>query len=212
VRICLSECALDAIYYPKFLQLATSLWSHFPGQKAVDGGRRGGEMAPPRRVCVTGGGGFIASWLVKLLLSRGYAVHATLRYPCTDSDQPWLFLTRSPFQSMSMTICALLSFVILAVTDPRAPLGEKQQFVSGTKAIHELCEKAKCLVGHWYTVFLLVAECSFRWSQERPSQAAGQGIGQSSPVQGWRARLRDANTCVRGMRGGLPPRHSGARR
>jgi hypothetical protein len=40
-------------------------------------------MAPPRRVCVTGGGGFIASWLVKLLLSRGYAVHATLRDPST---------------------------------------------------------------------------------------------------------------------------------
>jgi nucleoside-diphosphate-sugar epimerase len=38
-------------------------------------------MAPPPRVCVTGGGGFIASWLVKLLLSRGYAVHATLRDP-----------------------------------------------------------------------------------------------------------------------------------
>jgi hypothetical protein len=36
---------------------------------------------PPRRVCVTGGGGFIASWLVKLLLSRGYAVHATVRDP-----------------------------------------------------------------------------------------------------------------------------------
>ncbi|KAL6640892.1 hypothetical protein ACP70R_019073 [Stipagrostis hirtigluma subsp. patula] len=38
----------------------------------------------PPRVCVTGGGGFIASWLVKLLLSRGYAVHATLR----DPDDP----------------------------------------------------------------------------------------------------------------------------
>ncbi|RLN33535.1 cinnamoyl-CoA reductase 2-like isoform X1 [Panicum miliaceum] len=35
----------------------------------------------PRRVCVTGGGGYIASWLVKLLLSRGYAVHATVRDP-----------------------------------------------------------------------------------------------------------------------------------
>ena len=45
-------------------------------------------MAPTRRVCVTGGGGFIASWLVKLLLSRGYAVHATLRDPCTDADLP----------------------------------------------------------------------------------------------------------------------------
>ena len=47
-------------------------------------------MAPPRRVCVTGGGGFIASWLVKLLLSRGYAVHATLRDPCTDAVQTYL--------------------------------------------------------------------------------------------------------------------------
>lgn len=39
--------------------------------------------SPPRppRVCVTGGGGYIASWLVKLLLSRGYAVHATVRDP-----------------------------------------------------------------------------------------------------------------------------------
>ncbi|CAN6224941.1 unnamed protein product [Urochloa humidicola] len=33
----------------------------------------------PPRVCVTGAGGFIASWLVKLLLSRGYVVHATVR-------------------------------------------------------------------------------------------------------------------------------------
>lgn len=30
-------------------------------------------------MCVTGGGGYIASWLVKLLLSKGYAVHATIR-------------------------------------------------------------------------------------------------------------------------------------
>nr|CAB3453800.1 unnamed protein product [Digitaria exilis] len=36
---------------------------------------------PSRRVCVTGGGGYIASWLVKLLLARGYAVHATVRDP-----------------------------------------------------------------------------------------------------------------------------------
>ena len=40
-------------------------------------------MASPQspRVCVTGGGGYVASWLVKLLLSRGYAVHATVRDP-----------------------------------------------------------------------------------------------------------------------------------
>ncbi|KAJ0439467.1 putative cinnamyl-alcohol dehydrogenase [Helianthus annuus] len=30
-------------------------------------------------VCVTGASGYIASWLVKLLLDRGYTVHATVR-------------------------------------------------------------------------------------------------------------------------------------
>lgn len=32
-------------------------------------------------VCVTGGGGFIASWLVKLLLEKGYTVRGTVRNP-----------------------------------------------------------------------------------------------------------------------------------
>lgn len=41
---------------------------------------------PPPRVCVTGGGGYVASWLIKLLLSRGYAVHATLRHPCDPKN------------------------------------------------------------------------------------------------------------------------------
>lgn len=32
-------------------------------------------------VCVTGAGGYIASWLVKRLLSDGYKVHGTVRDP-----------------------------------------------------------------------------------------------------------------------------------
>lgn len=36
---------------------------------------------PVQTVCVTGAGGFIASWIVKLLLERGYAVKGTVRNP-----------------------------------------------------------------------------------------------------------------------------------
>lgn len=38
-------------------------------------------MATNNIVCVTGAGGFVASWLVKLLLSKGYIVRGTVRNP-----------------------------------------------------------------------------------------------------------------------------------
>ncbi|KAK9121808.1 hypothetical protein Syun_019425 [Stephania yunnanensis] len=31
------------------------------------------------KVCVIGGAGYVGSWLTKILLERGYTVHATLR-------------------------------------------------------------------------------------------------------------------------------------
>lgn len=34
-------------------------------------------------VCVTGAGGYIASWLVKVLLEKGYTVRGTVRNPGT---------------------------------------------------------------------------------------------------------------------------------
>jgi nucleoside-diphosphate-sugar epimerase len=43
-------------------------------------------MAGSSTVCVTGAGGFIASWLVKLLLARGYTVHGTVRDLSAQSE------------------------------------------------------------------------------------------------------------------------------
>ncbi|OWM81153.1 hypothetical protein CDL15_Pgr007184 [Punica granatum] len=37
-----------------------------------------------KRICVTGAGGFVASWVVNFLLSRGYLVHGTVRNPCDE--------------------------------------------------------------------------------------------------------------------------------
>ncbi|KAJ8449456.1 hypothetical protein Cgig2_002253 [Carnegiea gigantea] len=39
-----------------------------------------------KTVCVTGGSGYIASWVVKLLLERGYTVHATVRKDTTKTE------------------------------------------------------------------------------------------------------------------------------
>ncbi|XP_058224229.1 cinnamoyl-CoA reductase 1-like isoform X1 [Rhododendron vialii] len=39
------------------------------------------ERKEEERVCVTGAGGYISSWVVKLLLSKGYVVHGTVRDP-----------------------------------------------------------------------------------------------------------------------------------
>ncbi|XP_066390479.1 cinnamoyl-CoA reductase CAD2-like [Miscanthus floridulus] len=51
---------------------------------------------PPPRVCVTWGGGYVASWLVKLLLSRGYAVHATVRDPSDPKNAHLQVLDGAP--------------------------------------------------------------------------------------------------------------------
>lgn len=41
----------------------------------------GTAMRNSKTYCVTGGSGFIGSWLIKSLLRRGYSVHATVRHP-----------------------------------------------------------------------------------------------------------------------------------
>ncbi|KAJ9673232.1 hypothetical protein PVL29_023063 [Vitis rotundifolia] len=48
-------------------------------------------MAEKGKVCVTGAGGYVASWVVKLLLSKGYIVHGTVREP---SDEKYSHLKK----------------------------------------------------------------------------------------------------------------------
>lgn len=47
----------------------------------VFGERERGNMEEREKVCVTGAGGYVGSWLVKFLLSKEYVVHGTAREP-----------------------------------------------------------------------------------------------------------------------------------
>ncbi|KAF8405602.1 hypothetical protein HHK36_010509 [Tetracentron sinense] len=53
-------------------------------------------MAEKGRVCVTGAGGYVASWLVKLLLSKGYMVHGTVRDPSDEKNAHLEKLEKAP--------------------------------------------------------------------------------------------------------------------
>ncbi|KAJ4702347.1 Cinnamoyl-CoA reductase [Melia azedarach] len=44
------------------------------------------EIEDKERVCVTGAGGYVASWLVKYLLLKCYMVHGTVRDPCDEKN------------------------------------------------------------------------------------------------------------------------------
>ena len=47
--------------------------------------------ASAQTVCVTGAGGFIASWIVKLLLEKGYTVKGALRSPGKQNKNQMTF-------------------------------------------------------------------------------------------------------------------------
>jgi nucleoside-diphosphate-sugar epimerase len=57
-------------------------------------------------VCVTGASGYIASWVVKILLQRGYTVKATVRDPSQCSLSILCFIVISFFLIVSGNVLA----------------------------------------------------------------------------------------------------------
>ncbi|XP_022867439.1 vestitone reductase-like [Olea europaea var. sylvestris] len=55
-------------------------------------------------VCVTGGTGFVASWLIKRLLQQGYSVNTTVRSSPQDSKEKTSYLTSLPGASERLRI------------------------------------------------------------------------------------------------------------
>uniref|UniRef100_A0A0E0QGP3 NAD-dependent epimerase/dehydratase domain-containing protein n=1 Tax=Oryza rufipogon TaxID=4529 RepID=A0A0E0QGP3_ORYRU len=76
------------------------------GAAAVSGGGR--------TVCVTGAGGFIASWLVKLLLEKGYAVRGTVRNPDDAAKNAHLMALAGAAERLTLVPAELLDKESLA--------------------------------------------------------------------------------------------------
>ncbi|KAL0906322.1 hypothetical protein M5K25_024806 [Dendrobium thyrsiflorum] len=71
-------------------------------------------MSEMRRVCVTGAGGFIASWLVKLLLSKGYKVHGTIRDPSIEDNSHLMKLDKAT-ENLQLFIADLFDYNAIKV-------------------------------------------------------------------------------------------------
>lgn len=111
-------------------------------------------------VCVTGAGGYVASWLVKLLLSSNYTVHGTVRNP---SDPKYEHLRKLEKASEKLTLykadlldCDSISAAIkgcigvfhvaspvppTSVSNPEVQLMEPA--VQGTLNVLKACSEAK---------------------------------------------------------------------
>ncbi|KAK9944356.1 hypothetical protein M0R45_009929 [Rubus argutus] len=116
-------------------------------------------MSSERKVvCVTGASGFIASWLVKLLLQRGYIVNATVRDPNDPKKTEHLFSLDGAKERLHLFKADLLaegsfdpavdgcegvfhtsSPVLLSSTDPQAELIAPA--VKGTLNVLKSCVK-----------------------------------------------------------------------
>ncbi|OMO79579.1 NAD-dependent epimerase/dehydratase [Corchorus olitorius] len=111
------------------------------------------SSAAEKVVCMTGASGYIASWLVKLLLQRGYTVKATVRDPklmdegCFDSvveGCQGVFHTASP--------------VFLSAADPQAEIIEPA--VKGTLNVLKSCAKAASVKRVVFTSSLAAVLCN----------------------------------------------------
>jgi len=136
-------------------------------------------MAVGKTVCVTGASGFIASWLVKMLLERGYTVKGTIRNPEKAKD---LLLLPGATERLQLVQADLMepgafdsvvqgcdgvfhtaSPVSFTVVDPEAELLDPA--VKGTLNVLESCSKASGL----QRVVLTSSVAAISYSPNRPS-------------------------------------------
>lgn len=70
----------------------------------------GNQTDNQRVVCVTGAGGYVASWVVKDLLWKGYFVHGTVRDPCDEKKNGHLKKLEKSAENLKLFKADLLDY------------------------------------------------------------------------------------------------------
>ncbi|KAH7523365.1 hypothetical protein FEM48_Zijuj06G0003100 [Ziziphus jujuba var. spinosa] len=102
------------------------------------------------RVCVTGAGGFVASWVINLLLSKGYLVHGTVRQP-EDEKNAHLFKLERAEEKLRLFRTDLLDYDSMlsaiegcdGVFHIASPVEVVETAVKGTLNVAKACVEAK---------------------------------------------------------------------
>ncbi|KAK9218953.1 hypothetical protein WN943_007592 [Citrus x changshan-huyou] len=107
------------------------------------------------RVCVTGAGGFLASWVVKLLLSRDYFVHGTAREPSDEKNARLYELEKASlnlklfkadlldYDSVKSAIVGCNGVFHIACPAPSTTMELLEPAVKGTLNVLKACLEAK---------------------------------------------------------------------
>ncbi|THG02007.1 hypothetical protein TEA_002573 [Camellia sinensis var. sinensis] len=99
------------------------------------------------RVCVTGAGGYVASWVVKFLLTKGYIVHGSVRDPCNEEKNGHLKKLENAVENLRLFKSDLLDYESLsaAIAGCTGVFHKEvlEPAIIGTRNVLNACLKAK---------------------------------------------------------------------